>query len=59
MGELASFRNGDASALRERLEAVLELHGDARDELRAAARRAAVTRWSWSSSAERILDLVR
>lgn len=59
MGELASFQNGDASALRERLEAVLDLHGDARDELRAAARRAAVTRWSWSSSAERILDLAR
>ena len=58
LGELASFPNGDASALRTRLEAVLALRGAERDALRAAARHAAVTRWSWSSVAERILALV-
>ena len=58
LGELASFPNGDAGALRTRLEAVLALRGAERDALRAAARHAAVTRWSWSSVAERILALV-
>ncbi len=59
LGELASFPNGDADALRSRLEAVLALRGPERDALRAAARQAAVARWSWSSVAERILELVR
>jgi glycosyltransferase involved in cell wall biosynthesis len=59
LGELASFPNGDASALRARLEALLALRGSERDALRAAARHAAVARWSWSSVAERILALVR
>jgi glycosyltransferase involved in cell wall biosynthesis len=57
-GGLASFPNGDAAALRERLEDVLALHGADRDALRAAARRAAVERWSWSSVARQILDVV-
>jgi glycosyltransferase involved in cell wall biosynthesis len=57
-GGLASFPNGDAAALRERLEAVLALRGADRDALRAAARRAAVERWSWSSVARQILDVV-
>ena len=54
---LASFPNGDAGALRERLEAVPALQGEDRDALRAAARRAVVERWSWSSVAERIAAL--
>jgi glycosyltransferase involved in cell wall biosynthesis len=57
-GELASFPNGDAAALRERLEGVLGLSGADREELRAAAREAAVERWSWTSVARRILDVV-
>ncbi|MGI8972916.1 MAG: glycosyltransferase family 4 protein [Gaiella sp.] len=57
-GGLASFPNGDAAALRERLEAVLGLSAEERTALRAAARRAAVGRWSWSSVARRILAAV-
>jgi glycosyltransferase involved in cell wall biosynthesis len=54
---LASFPNGDAAALHERLRAVLALEGDDRDALRTAARRAVVERWSWSSVAQRIAAL--
>ena len=54
-GWLASFPNGDAAALRERLEGVLALVGDDRRALREAARRATVERWSWTSVARRIL----
>jgi glycosyltransferase involved in cell wall biosynthesis len=57
-GALASFPNGDAAALRERLEDVLALRGDERAALRAAARRAAVGRWSWTSVARSILAVV-
>jgi glycosyltransferase involved in cell wall biosynthesis len=57
-GGLASFPNGDAAALRDRLEAVLALRGDEREALRAAARRAAVERWSWTSVAQRILGVL-
>jgi glycosyltransferase involved in cell wall biosynthesis len=57
-GGLASFPNGDSVALRERLDAVLALRGADREALRAAARKAAVERWSWSSVARRILDVV-
>jgi glycosyltransferase involved in cell wall biosynthesis len=56
--ELASFPNGDSGALRERLEAVLALRGADREALRAAARRAAAERWSWSSVARQILAVV-
>ena len=55
---LASFPNGDAGALRSRLEDVLALRSDEREALRTAARAAAVERWSWSSVAGRILALV-
>jgi glycosyltransferase involved in cell wall biosynthesis len=58
LGELASFPSGDAEALRERLEAVLALRGAEREALRAAARRAVVERWSWSSVARQILAVV-
>jgi glycosyltransferase involved in cell wall biosynthesis len=57
-GGLASFPNGDPVALRERLDAVLALQGADREALRAAARKAAVQRWSWSSVARQILDVV-
>jgi glycosyltransferase involved in cell wall biosynthesis len=55
---LASFPTGDAAALRERLEAVLALRGAEREALRAAARNAAVERWSWTSVARQILTVV-
>jgi glycosyltransferase involved in cell wall biosynthesis len=57
-GGLASFPNGDAAALRDRIERVLALQGDERAALRAAARQASVERWSWTSVARRILDVV-
>jgi glycosyltransferase involved in cell wall biosynthesis len=55
---LASFPSGDAEALRARLEDVLALEGEDRAALRAAARDAAVRRWSWTSVAGQILALV-
>jgi len=58
LGGLASFPNGDAAALRDRLERVLALQGDERAELRDAARETAVARWSWTSVARRILEVV-
>ena len=54
-GRLASFPNGDAAELAERLRAILALSGAERDELRAAARAAVVELWSWKSVADRIL----
>jgi glycosyltransferase involved in cell wall biosynthesis len=57
-GGLASFPNGDADALRDRLERVLALEGHERAALRTAARQASVERWSWTSVARRILDVV-
>ena len=54
-GGLASFPNGDAAALRDRLEDVLALRGTERAALRTAARRAAVERWSLTSVARRIV----
>jgi glycosyltransferase involved in cell wall biosynthesis len=57
-GELASFPTGDARALRDRLQQVLALRGDEREALRAAARAAAVERWSWTSVARQILAVV-
>jgi glycosyltransferase involved in cell wall biosynthesis len=53
--DLASFRTGDADDLRETLRTLLALPAEPRDELRAAARRAATERWSWSGVAERLL----
>ena len=58
LADLASFPNGDAAALRERMRRVLSLTDDERDALRAAARRAAVERWSWTSVARQILAVV-
>jgi glycosyltransferase involved in cell wall biosynthesis len=52
---LVRFPNEDADALRERLTGILALGEGDRQALRAAARRAAVERWSWTSVANRIL----
>jgi glycosyltransferase involved in cell wall biosynthesis len=49
------FPSGDADALRERLRGILDLGPTEREAIRAAARRAAVERWSWGSVAQRIL----
>jgi glycosyltransferase involved in cell wall biosynthesis len=51
--ELASFTDD----LRPKLARLLALPPETRQELGAAARRAAVERWSWSSVAERLLSL--
>jgi glycosyltransferase involved in cell wall biosynthesis len=53
---LASFARGDVDDLREKLRAVLALPVEERAELGAAARRAAVGRWSWASVANRLLQ---
>jgi glycosyltransferase involved in cell wall biosynthesis len=53
---LASFPRGDAAALEERLKDILSLPDGDRAALRAAARNAAVERWSWTSVAHRLLD---
>jgi glycosyltransferase involved in cell wall biosynthesis len=52
---LASFSNGDVAELRDRLAALLALPDDERAALGEAARRAAVSRWSWASVAQRLL----
>jgi glycosyltransferase involved in cell wall biosynthesis len=52
---LASFPSGDVSVLAERLNETLGLGDSDRAALRAAARQAAVERWSWTSVAHRIL----
>jgi glycosyltransferase involved in cell wall biosynthesis len=53
---LASFANGDAADLAAKLDELLALPPAARAELGAAARRAAVERWSWTSVATRLLE---
>jgi glycosyltransferase involved in cell wall biosynthesis len=54
--DLTSFANGDAADLEERLSRLLALSEDERTALSAAARSAAVSRWSWQSVAERLLQ---
>ncbi len=53
---LASFANGDAADLAAKLNELLALPSETRAELGAAARRAAVERWSWTSVAARLLE---
>jgi glycosyltransferase involved in cell wall biosynthesis len=54
--QLASFPKGDAAELAGRLTEILSLSEADRGALRAAARRAAVERWSWATVARRILE---
>jgi glycosyltransferase involved in cell wall biosynthesis len=56
---LTSFATGDAADLHTKLAELLALSDDDRVEIRAAARRAAVQRWSWRSVAERLAELGR
>ena len=56
---LTSFATGDAADLRTKLAELLALSDDDRVEIREAARRAAVQRWSWGSVAERLVELGR
>jgi glycosyltransferase involved in cell wall biosynthesis len=55
---LASFASGDAGDLAAKLNELLALPSETRAELGAAARRAAVERWSWTSVAARLLEPV-
>src|ERR671930_1568591 len=52
---LTSFTTRDVDDLARRLDAILSLSRAERDELGAAARRAAEGLWSWASVAERLL----
>jgi glycosyltransferase involved in cell wall biosynthesis len=53
---LASFASGDAADLAAKLNELLALPAGERAELGAAARRAAVERWSWKGVAARLLE---
>ena len=53
---LASFATGDVQDLVAKLDELLSLPASVRGEIGAAARRAAVERWSWSSVAARLLE---
>jgi glycosyltransferase involved in cell wall biosynthesis len=54
--DLASFALGDAGDLAAKLERILSLPAEDRQKLAAAARRAAVSRWSWEHVAALILS---
>ena len=54
--DLASFATDDAADLAAKLDRLLGLPDRERAELSAAARRAAVERWSWTSVAKRLLE---
>jgi glycosyltransferase involved in cell wall biosynthesis len=53
---LAAFATGDSADLAAKLKELLALPGDVRGALGAAARRAAVERWSWKGVAARLLE---
>ena len=56
---LASFETGDAGDLAAKLRELLALPDADREELRRAARRAVVERWSWAGVARRLLAPAR
>jgi glycosyltransferase involved in cell wall biosynthesis len=53
---LSSFRTGDVADLAAKLDELLGLPQTVRRELGAAARRAAVERWSWTGVSVRLLE---
>jgi glycosyltransferase involved in cell wall biosynthesis len=53
---LSGFTSGDAADLRAKLVELLDLGPADRAAIRAAARRAAVERWSWAGIARRLLE---
>lgn len=53
---LAGFTTGDAKDLARKLDELLSLPHESRAALGAAARRAAVDRWSWSTVSARLLE---
>jgi glycosyltransferase involved in cell wall biosynthesis len=53
---LASFATGDAADLAGKLRELLALPDRDREAVRAAARNATVSRWSWAGVARRLLD---
>jgi glycosyltransferase involved in cell wall biosynthesis len=57
--DLASFESGAVADLHRKLARLLALPAVERAEIRDAARRAAVERWSWASVADRLLTLGR
>ena len=57
LATLVGTPTGDASALRERLEALFALAASDRAQLRETVRRAVEQRWSWAEVARRLLDL--
>jgi len=56
LSHLASFAIGDAAELAAKLSELLALPDADRDAVRAAARNATVTRWSWAGVARRLLE---
>jgi glycosyltransferase involved in cell wall biosynthesis len=57
--DLASFESGAVADLHRKLARLLALPAVERAEIRDAARRTAVERWSWASVADRLLTLGR
>jgi glycosyltransferase involved in cell wall biosynthesis len=53
---LAAFSTGDAGELARKLDELLRLPAADRDAVRAAAREATVSRWSWAGVARRLLE---
>jgi glycosyltransferase involved in cell wall biosynthesis len=54
--ELTSFETGNVADLREKVQRLLALSPQERDELRRHARRVAEERWSWAHVADRLLE---
>ena len=54
--ELTSFENGDVADLRAKLERLLSLAPQERDELKSHVRQVAEERWSWGNVADRLLE---
>jgi glycosyltransferase involved in cell wall biosynthesis len=54
--ELTSFDNGDVADLRAKLERLLALPPQEREELTRRARQVTEERWSWANVANRLLD---